>query len=104
MHRVTCASKRRQQASRPEAKAEAIEPRNHLNGKADAVVRAESNITRFVKARNVWLPGVVEPSMFDNVMMHQLGRPYRSSVMEYGRQVIIKQEGQMAKVRSRITE
>ena len=25
------------------------------------MVRAESNITRFVKARNVWLPGVVEP-------------------------------------------
>ena len=48
------------------------------------MVRAESNITRFIMARNVWLPGVVEPGMFDNVMMHQLGRPYRSSAMEYG--------------------
>ncbi|WP_279279202.1 hypothetical protein [Sporotomaculum syntrophicum] len=37
-------SKRRQQTSRLEAKAESIEPRNHPNGKADAVDRAEGNI------------------------------------------------------------
>jgi hypothetical protein len=64
--------------------------------------KATSHVS--IMARSVWLPGVVEPGMFDNVMMHQLGRPYRSSVMEYGRQAIIKQESQMAKVRSRITE
>ena len=41
---------------------------------------AESNTTRFTMARNAWLPGVVEPGMFDNVMIHQLGGTYPSFI------------------------
>ena len=34
--------------------------------------------------KEVRAPAFYPDGMFDNVMMHQLGRPYRSSAMEYG--------------------
>jgi len=56
---VTNVVKRRQQTSRPEAKVEAIEPRNpERNGKADIVVCIEGNIAVVVKGKtSVASPG-----------------------------------------------